>query len=90
MIWLKENEFHCAIIDFSNPTPDGVELLDGIPEFLPYSRSQEAYMDIDCDWTVKMDYTKTYTVTVDDLKSGHVPCRCFIEPDDECPASMRT
>ena len=39
-------------------------------------KTKEYYVDIDCDWTVKVDYTKTYTVTVDDLKSGHVPCRC--------------
>lgn len=73
------------MIYFSNPTPDDVQILEGIPKFLPYSRSNEAYMDIDCEWTVKIDYTKSYTVTVDDLNSGHIPCRCLIELDDECP-----
>lgn len=50
-----------------NPTPEGVELLPGIPQFPPYSRTDEYYMAIDTVWGVDVDYTLTYTVTVDEL-----------------------
>lgn len=76
----------------SNPTPDEVEQLPGVPKFEPYSRQKEAYMDIDCEWTIKLDYTKAYTVTVDDLNSGHIPCRCETDPEscDESSTGLPT
>lgn len=49
------------------PTPDGVELMDGIPKFLPYTDSTLHYMNIDRDWSLMQDYPKTFTVTVDEL-----------------------
>lgn len=52
---------------FSDPTPDGVALLDGIPKFLPYNPVDESYMAIDDFWRTEADYTLTYTVTVDEL-----------------------
>jgi hypothetical protein len=51
----------------SDPTPDGVILLDGIPKFLPYNSVDEFYMAIDDVWRTESDYTLTYTVTVDEL-----------------------
>jgi hypothetical protein len=66
-----------------NPTPDEVDLLPGLPKFLPYSRENEAYMDIDCVWESKIDYTKTYTVAVDDARNGYIPCRCTAELDPD-------
>ena len=52
----------------SDPTPDGVTLLDEIPKFLPYSAADENYMKIHETWSVKKDFTTTYTITVDELK----------------------
>ena len=52
---------------YSDPTPDGVTLLDGIPKFLPYNAVDEFYMAIDDVWRTESDYTLTYTVTVDEL-----------------------
>lgn len=52
---------------FSDPTPEGVALLDGIPKFLPYNSVDESYTAIDDIWRTEMDYTLTYTVTVDEL-----------------------
>lgn len=69
---------------YGNPTPDDVQLLDGLPKFLPYSRETEAYMDIDCVWESKIDYTRTYTVAADDIKAGHIPCRCTGPDADVC------
>ncbi|KZS04109.1 Carboxylic ester hydrolase [Daphnia magna] len=69
---------------YGNPTPDDVELLPGLPKFLPYSRDRESYMDIDCEWESKIDYTKTYTISVDDIKAGHIPCRCAGLDADVC------
>jgi hypothetical protein len=57
--------FFCLL--FSDPTPDGVALLDGIPKFAPYNAADEFYMAIDEVWTTKSDYTLTYTVTADEL-----------------------
>ena len=80
----------CSLIQFlhynkiSDPTPDDVQLLDGLPKFLPYSRETEAYMDIDCVWESKIDYTRTYTVAADDIKAGHIPCRCTGPDADVC------
>ena len=55
----------------SDPTPDGVALLDGIPKFLPYNAVEgEFYTAIGADvWTTESDYTLTYTVTADALSS---------------------
>lgn len=55
---------------YSEPTPAGLSLPDGVPEFLPYTRTQENYMAIDSDWQVKQDFTQTYTVTVDELNQS--------------------
>ncbi|XP_045023594.1 LOW QUALITY PROTEIN: acetylcholinesterase [Daphnia magna] len=52
---------------FGNPTPDGVALLDGIPQFLRYNTVEESYTAIDDVWRTEADYTLTYTVTVDEL-----------------------
>ena len=52
---------------FRDPTPDGVELMDGIPKFLPYTDSTLHYMNIDRDWSLRQDYPKTFTITVDEL-----------------------
>lgn len=52
---------------FSDPTPNGVTLLDGIPKFLPYNAVEEFYTAIDDVWRTEADYTLTYTVTVDEL-----------------------
>ncbi|KAI9552097.1 hypothetical protein GHT06_022434 [Daphnia sinensis] len=52
---------------YGNPTPDGVPLLDGIPQFLRYSSAVEAYTAIDDVWRSEIDYTLTYTVTADEL-----------------------
>lgn len=51
-----------------DPAPDGVELLGGIPKFLPHNEKDLFYMDMDRDWTLKQDYTLTYTVSVDEKK----------------------
>ncbi len=52
----------------SDPTPDGVALLDGIPKFLTYNAAGEFYTAIGADvWTTESDYTLTYTVTADAL-----------------------
>lgn len=51
----------------SNPTPDNVVLLDGIPKFLPYESINLNYMKIDSTWEIKKDFTTTYTITVDEL-----------------------
>ena len=56
---------------FSNPTPDDVPI-EGIPKFQPYDSENEYFMSIDRDWTIKQDYTKEYTVTVDSQTSGKV------------------
>jgi len=55
------------IITYSrNPTPDGVTLMPGIPKWPVYDAASEYYMAIDRNWQVKVDYTQTYTVTVDE------------------------
>lgn len=56
-----------VFLRFSDPTPDGVTLLDGIPKFLPYNSVDEFYTAIDDVWRSEADYTLTYTVTVDEL-----------------------
>ena len=54
----------------SDPTPDGVALLDGIQKFLPYNADGEFYTAFGADvWTTESDYTLTYTVTADALSS---------------------
>jgi hypothetical protein len=60
---------------FSNPTPDGVPLLDGIPKFFPYNTVDEYYTAIDDIWRTESDYTLTYTVTVDELNNSAVQTR---------------
>ena len=50
-----------------NPTPDGVPLMPGIPKWPAYNANTEYYMDIDRNWDVKVDYTQTYTVAVDEF-----------------------
>ena len=52
----------------SNPTPDGVQLEPGVPKWPTYNANTEYYMAIDRNWEVRVDYTQTYTVTVDELK----------------------
>ena len=59
----KENHYRI----FRNPTPDGVDLPSGIPKWPAYNANTEYYMAIDRDWQIKVDYTQTYTVTVDEL-----------------------
>jgi len=56
---------------YGNPTPDDVPM-EGIPKFQPYDSENEYFMSIDRDWTIKQDYTKEYTVTVDSQTSGKV------------------
>ena len=51
----------------SHPTPDDVDLLPDIPKWPAYNANTEYYMAIDRNWQVKVDYTQTYTVTVDEL-----------------------
>lgn len=59
-----------------DPTPEGVEMLAGIPDFPTYSRSVEDYMAIeDGDWVVRTDFTQTYTVTVDELGLNNEPAK---------------
>ena len=60
-------EYVNILFMFSDPTPDGVTLLDGIPKFLPYNSVDEFYTAIDDVWRTESDYTLTYTVTVDEL-----------------------
>jgi len=50
---------------YGNPTPDGVELMEGIPKFPPYDSINQPYMRIDAEWTVESDYTNAYTVMGD-------------------------
>lgn len=64
---LKPGNFFILIL-FSNPTPDNITLLEGIPKFLLYSNSDENYMKIGTTWEVKKDFTTTYTITADELK----------------------
>ena len=52
---------------YRNPTPDGVDLPSAVPKWPAYNANTEYYMAIDRDWEVKIDYTQTYTVTVDEL-----------------------
>ena len=61
------NEYVNILFMFSDPTPDGVTLLDGILKFLPYNSVDEFYTAIDDVWRTESDYTLTYTVTVDEL-----------------------
>jgi len=53
---------------YGNPTPDGVQLEPGVPKWPTYNANTEYYMAIDRNWEVRVDYTQTYTVTVDELK----------------------
>lgn len=64
---LKMLQVWTNFITYGDPTPDGVDLLPGIPKFEPYNRQNENYMAIDLNWEVKSDYKQTYTVTVDEL-----------------------
>jgi len=52
-----------------NPTPDELELPPGVPKWPQYNRDDDLYMDIDRIWSRKKDYTKAYTVTVDELNT---------------------
>jgi len=56
---------------YGNPTPDE-NPVEGIPKFQPYDPNNEYFMSIDRDWTVKKDYTKEYTVTVDSQTYGSI------------------
>jgi len=49
---------------YGDPTPDGVSI-EGVPKFPQYNLNDEFYMAIDDEWTIKQDYTKQYTVTID-------------------------
>jgi len=49
---------------YGDPTPDAVPM-EEIPKFQPYDLKDEFYMSIDREWTIKQDYKKQYTVTVD-------------------------
>ena len=67
--WRKDELEHrnVIIIAYSrNPTPDGVPLMPGVPKWPAYDAASEYYMAIDRNWQVKVDYTQTYTVTVDE------------------------
>ena len=44
-----------------------IPLMPGIPRWPAYNANAEYYMAIDRNWEVKVDYTQTYTVTVDEL-----------------------
>lgn len=48
-------------------------MLPEIPQFPAYSRTNENYMAIDDAWAVNIDYTQTYTVTVDELNQAYDP-----------------
>ena len=50
-------------------TPEGVELLQGIPHIPPYNRKDQWYVSFTNDGPVVLqDYTKTYTVTGDQAR----------------------
>ena len=49
-----------------------MDLPSGIPKWPTYNANTEYYMAIDRDWQVKVDYTQTYTVTVDELNPTSV------------------
>jgi len=50
---------------YGNPTPDGVEMLEGIPKFEPWTLEKKSFMSINADWELQSDYTATYTVMGD-------------------------
>ena len=52
----------------SNPTPDGVSMMEGIPRFPAITEEEDAYMDIDGMWTVQRNFSSTYTITVDEMR----------------------
>ena len=47
-----------------SPNPVG----GSVPRWPEYTRADDLYMDIDKVWESKKDYTKTYTVTVDEMR----------------------
>lgn len=49
-----------------DPTPDGVDLLPGIPKFPRYERHRDEYLTIDKDWRIQTDYSSTWTISVDE------------------------
>ena len=51
-----------------NPTPDGVKMMEGIPKFLPITEEDDNYMEIDEEWTIKYNFSLTYTATLDEMK----------------------
>jgi len=53
---------------YGNPTPDGVKMMEGIPKFLPITEEDDNYMEIDEEWTIKYNFSLTYTATLDEMK----------------------
>ena len=53
-------------VKISNPTPAGVSLEEGVPNFPACNQQTDAYMDISEQWTVKFNYSLTYTITADE------------------------
>ena len=62
-----------ALCEFSEPTPDGVPMLDGIPAIPAYTDEEQAYVRIAGDWSVEYDYSLTYTITADSQRSRRSP-----------------
>ena len=55
-----------------------MDLIQGIPKFKPYTQQEENYMAINEDWEMRIDFTKTYTVTVDELNESSDDQRSYI------------
>jgi len=64
----KMIEVWTTFAKYGKPTPEGVEMMDGIPDWPPYDDEKKQFMAIDRHWTVRNDYTQYYTVTVDKQK----------------------
>lgn len=43
-------------------------MMEGIPKFPAVTEEEDAYMNIDGEWTVQRNFSLTYTITVDELR----------------------
>lgn len=43
-------------------------MMEGIPKFLPITEEDDNYMEIDEEWTIKYNFSLTYTATLDEMK----------------------
>ncbi|KZS07851.1 Carboxylic ester hydrolase [Daphnia magna] len=61
----KMIEVWTTFATYGEPTPEGVQMREGIPKWPPYTHEKKEFMAINKYWSVKNDYSLYYTVTVD-------------------------